>query len=121
MSDRSWEANLEEKVKKLEREIEEMGRRVERESENFEKKVERFGRDVEKKAENWADEAKKHKPSGGGFFWGIVFLAAGVIWLGNAFGWFYYDVPWAALFLIAGGLYMIMKHRNHSKQDEDTL
>lgn len=120
MSDSSWENRLEEKVKKLERQIEDMGRRIERESENLEKKVERFGRDVEQKAEGWADEAKK-KSSGGGFFWGLVFLAAGIIWLGNAFGWFYYDVPWAALFLIAGGLYMIFKHMNHSKKDDESL
>ncbi len=116
----SWEVQLEEKVKKLEKELEGMGHKLEQEAKKFEEKTEQFGRDVEHRAKEMAQDLKNKKPSGGGFFWGIVFVVAGFIWLGNGLGWFYADVPWAALFLIAGGLYMLVRYWDTSKKDEET-
>ena len=112
----SWETRLEEKMKALEDRLEEMGRRLERKAEKFEGEAKKVGQQIE-------DEVRHHhRPSGAGFFWGIVFVVAGVIWLGNQFGWFYYDVPWAALFLIAGGLYLLVRHWDRPKQeDKDSL
>lgn len=116
----SWEARLDEKVQALEKKMEELGHKLERGAEDLEKRTEKLGRDIEERVQG-AGGTKTHR-SGAGFFWGLVFIVAGVIWLGNQFGWFDYDVPWAALFLIAGGIYMVVRYWDRSGDEpKDSL
>lgn len=44
-------------------------------------------------------------------FWGLAFIAVGLIWLGNRMNWFEFEVPIAAMALILIGAYMIVSSR----------
>lgn len=99
---------LEDKIKDLENRL---GRQVR----DLEKRLDEAGRRLERKIDaavgsgTQPEDEEASKPSGGGLFWGIVLLIAGVIWLGNNLDWFYVDVPWVAVMLIAGGITLIAR------------
>ena len=102
------EERINKKMKRLERELEGVGKRIEKE---VNKLVGLGDKD---------DSEKKSSNRGAGLFWGMVFLGVGVVWLGNNLGWFYADVPWLAVGLIAGGLTLIIRNMtNHNDSDQE--
>jgi len=109
----------------MENKIKEMEDRISIRMKKLERELDGIGKRIEEKVENMIGSAhvdnpeKKDKSSGAGLFWGMVFLGAGVIWLGNNLGWFYADVPWVAVGLIAGGLTLIVRNMSNTKHDED--
>lgn len=48
---------------------------------------------------------------GSRFFWGIVFMLGGLLWMGNRLDWFDVHLPIAAMGLIAIGIYLILTPR----------
>jgi hypothetical protein len=99
----SWEEKFEEKMKKLEKRIEEMGK-------TLEEKGEEFGKRVEDRAKTINKEIRHRSHVGHSLFWGIVLLVVGFLWLGNNLRWFWYDIPWIPVAMIAGGIFLIIKH-----------
>lgn len=110
----SWEQKFEDKMKQVEVRLEEIGKKVEEKGEAFGKRVEEKAKEFEKKIDG--------KDHGHHLFWGFVLLAVGIIWLGNNLNWFYYDVPWIAVVMIAGGLYLVIRNwkGRDSSREEDT-
>ena len=56
----------------------------------------------------------------GNIFWGIVLVAIGFVWLGNNLDWFRYEIPWVAVGLIAGGVYLIIHNLERSDSSKDS-
>ena len=104
----SWEDKLDEKMKNLENRIEEIGKKVEERGEELGKKVEEKARTIKK-------DFERRGHHGHTMFWGIVLIVVGLIWLGNNVGWFFYDVPWFPVAMIAVGIYLIVKHWDRKK------
>lgn len=100
----SWEERFERKMKRIEARMEEIGKRVE-------ERGEALGRRMEEAAEQ---EGPGHR-----LFWGIVLFVVGIVWLGNNLNWFARDVPWPAVAMIAGGLYLILRTRNGKVRPEE--
>lgn len=109
---------LEEKVAEIEKRL---GRRIK----EVEKRLDEVGRRIDTAVDrvtgSTISEDTGHKRGNGGshLFWGIVFLAAGLIWLGNNLGWFYADVPWVPILLIAGGVTLIIRHAATESREDD--
>lgn len=105
----NWEDRLEKRIEEIEKRMESWGR-------TMEEKGQKFGKNIEKEVEQFTKDFghKHHKKHG--HFWGFVLIGFGLVWLGRNMGWFYFDIPWFPLMLIAGGIYMIVTHRN---QDDD--
>jgi len=105
---------LEKKMKKLEKRLEEIGKKVEQRGEEFGKKMEVKAREVRRKMDK-----KSH--SGHGIFWGILLIVLGLLWLGGNMGWFYYDIPWFAVVLIAIGIFLVVRNweKKDSSEEED--
>ena len=112
--EQSWEEKFEEKMKHVEARLEDIGKKVENKGEAFGKRIEEKAKEFEKRVDG--------KGHGHHLFWGIVLLAVGIIWLGNNLNWFYYDVPWIAVLMIAGGVYLIVRNwdRKEAKKEEDS-
>jgi len=101
--------------------------RIEKRIEAFEKRIEdlaeKLGQRVEEKIGENLDNAEVtfkrkfelndscNRGNSGRIFWGLAFVAAGTIWLGNQVGWFDIDVPLGAAAIILIGLYMIVSSR----------
>ncbi|MBN2414297.1 hypothetical protein JXO52_00560 [bacterium] len=106
---------IDDKITELE---ERLGKRVK----ELEKRLEDIGRRIEHSVERAVGTEKQDESGrkrGSSLFWGIVFLAAGLIWLGNNLGWFYTDVPWLAILLIAGGVTLIIRHAASEPREHD--
>ncbi len=93
----------EERFDKFEQRVEALGKRIE-------EVAERIGQKVEARVETSA-RCSPHRERGR-IFWGLAFVVAGFIWLGNRMDWFRFDVPIAATVLIILGLYMIVTARH---------
>jgi hypothetical protein len=96
-----WEERLEKKVRDLEKRIDDVGKKVETE-------VAAASRRVEREADKATEKVKK-AGNGSNLFWGIVFLALGIFWLGRNFHWFFEDLPWLPVLLIAGGITLLIR------------
>jgi len=87
--------------------------------ETLEQKIEEFGRKLEEIGKKLGGDIEQHFEhrhhhrcgNGSGIFWGLVFVGAGFIWLGNKVNWFDLDLPFWPLALIAMGLYMVFQSR----------
>lgn len=107
----SWEDKLDEKMKNLEKRVDEIGKKVE-------DKGEEFGKRVEEKAKAIKKDFERKGHHGHTMFWGIVLIVVGLIWLGNNVGWFFYDVPWFPVAMIAVGIYLIVRHWDREKSTD---
>ena len=108
----SWEEKFEKKMKNLEKRMEEIGQRVE-------ERGGEYGKKIEEKAKTMHKNLKHKGHHSHGLFWGIVLIAVGILWLGNNLDWFFYDVPWFPVALIAGGLFLILKNWDKKKTTEN--
>lgn len=108
----SWEDKLEEKMKEVEKRLEEIGKKVEA-------KGEEIGKVVEEKAKTVKKDLEYKGHHNHSLFWGLVLVVLGFLWLGNNLGWFYYDVPWLPLVMIAGGIYLILRNRDAGRSASD--
>jgi hypothetical protein len=107
----SFEEKFDKKMKHFEKRLDEIGEKVEQRGEEF-------GRRVEEKAKSIHKDFAGKGHNGHGLFWGIVLIALGLLWLGNNLGWFYYDIPWFPVVMIAVGIYMILRYRESEKTGE---
>ena len=110
----SWENQFEKKIKELEERIDELGDTLEKKAENFGRIIEKRGKDFSEKMESEAEQLKSRIVKKGrgshNVFWGIVLVVMGILWLGKNLDWFYYDIPWVPIALIAGGIFLIVRN-----------
>ena len=95
MGDEDRFEELEKRLREVGERLEEIGRSV--------------GDRIEEKLAQVSRRKRGHKHNG--LFWGLAFIAAGFIWLGNRVGWFDLDIPFWPAALIVIGLYIIYTAR----------
>ena len=105
----AWEERLEKKVRDLEKRIDDLGKRVEDEVDSVSKRVEKEAKQVTEKV--------RKSGNGSNLFWGIVLLALGIFWLGRNFHWFFEDLPWLPVLLIAGGITLLVRSWDRTESD----
>ena len=107
-STNNWEEKFEERINKIEKKLENIGKQAE-------EKGKKIGQDIEKEVQKITKDFRGKKEHEHHLFWGVVLIAVGVLWLGRNMDWFYFDIPWVPVVMIAGGIYMII---NHHKKEE---
>jgi len=108
----SWQENLEKKVEAIEERIDAVAKKLEEKGREFERRVEEKAKYVE-------EGVKKRSHGGHNIFWGIVLIVLGCLWLGKNLKWFDYDVPWISVVLIAVGIFLIIRHWENEKKEDD--
>jgi len=103
------------RFERLEQRLDAAGRRIEELADKISQRVETRINDgvnrAEAKLKNDDDEDASDLGNYGRVFWGLAFVVAGSIWLGNQMGWFDLDIPLGAAAIILIGLYLIVSHR----------
>jgi len=84
--------------------------RLERRVAELEKKIDRMGKRAGERLKTVKGDIHDGRHQGHVFFWGIVLIVVGIIWLGNNLEWFVYEIPWISVIMIAAGVYIIFKN-----------
>jgi len=98
--EKSWEENLQEQMQKLEKRIEDISNKLDDQSE-------KIAKNVGKKASSATRKFENRKPSHS-IIWGIIFIALGLLWLGESLHWFY-DLPLIPIIIIVIGILLVVK------------
>jgi hypothetical protein len=104
----SWEAQFDRKLEALERRIDGAVAKLEKRGEVLEKRLETG-------AERLGEEFGTASGSRSAWFWGLVAITVGLVWLGNNLNWFRFRPPWIPVVLIAAGIYMIISNSSSWK------
>ncbi len=109
----TWEEKLDATMKNVEKKLNDLGEKLDEKSEEWGRKAEVKARELTKKAEKTR--------GGSSVFWGIVLLVVGFAWLGRNLHWFFFDVPWFPLILIAAGIYVIIRNWDKNEKEEKSM
>jgi len=99
-NEQSWEEKLQEQMQKLEKKVEDLSNKLDDQSGKITKNIGEKTSSATRKIEK---QKSRHS-----IIWGIIFIALGLLWLGESLHWFY-DLPLIPIIIIIIGILLIVK------------